>query len=474
MHPKRQSQQLDPNQTKRSRDVHVRPRPLRVFTRSRMGSIKIPRSLRTVILDFTMAFLMESPKDVLKFGYDYFKAIRQRKKMLKKNGRIFEDDNSDVSADSGAIKKKIYCQKCGMEVFKCARCKNIHKVCSGCTKKHKMTPMCAMAQAPIRKSTTDEGDAPMTPHRQTRRYCVYSEGLNEKEAKEWRPPVYEKSEEQTRKLLSLITDKTLFKQLEPDEMETIVNAMFLRDVVANEVVMKQGRGGDFFFVVDSGDYRAYIKTEEGDVKILTNYEGHGSFGELALMYNVPRYCSVKALTDGKLWTLDRDTFRKTVIQGAMRKREYHMNLLKSVPMLRALNEFEMMNVADSLDVHHYTTGDKIIEQGDDADGMFFIDVGKVVISYMDEYGLDVVLDTLENGAYFGELALIEKQKRAATVTAASDVTVAFLQRDAFERLLGPCKALMSRKVEDYNAKREEMVRKANEERRKTEIEYRGD
>ncbi|KAF6206144.1 hypothetical protein GE061_017369 [Apolygus lucorum] len=435
-----------------------------------MGSIKIPRSLRTVILDFTMTFLMESPKDVLKFGYDYFKAIRQRKKTLKRHGKLFEDLYSDGSADGTGINTKTYCQKCGLEVFKCSRCNKLHKVCRVCTKKLKMTPMCAMAQPSIRKSATDEGDAPMTPHRQTRRYCVYSEGLNEKEAKEWKPPVYEKSEEQTRKLMSLITVKTLFKQLEPDEMETIVNAMFLRDVVANEVVIKQGRGGDFFFVIDSGDYRAYIKTEEGDVKILTNYEGHGSFGELALMYNVPRFCSVKAMTDGKLWTLDRDTFRKTVIQGAMRKREYHMKLLKSVPMLKALTEFEMMNVADSLDVRHFTTGEKIIEQGDDADGMFFIDVGKVVVSYTDEYGLDVVLDTLENGSYFGELALIEKQKRAASVTAASDVTVAFLQRDAFERLLGPCKELMTGKMEDYDAKREEMIRKANEDRRMTEIE----
>lgn len=89
--------------------------------------------------------------------------------------------------------------------------------------------------------------------------------------------------------------------------------------------------------------------------------------------------------------------------------------------------------------------------------MFFVAHGRVTVSCTDEWGLDIVLDTLETGAYFGEMALLENQKRAATVTAATDVAVAFLQREAFERLLGPCKELMSRKLGKYEAQREEKV-----------------
>ena len=44
-----------------------------------------------------------------------------------------------------------------------------------------------------------------------------------------------------------------------------------------------------------------------DIIIGTNsvgkYEGTGSFGELALMYNTPRAATIKAITNGTLWSL---------------------------------------------------------------------------------------------------------------------------------------------------------------------------
>ena len=46
-----------------------------------------------------------------------------------------------------------------------------------------------------------------------------------------------------------------------------------------------------------------------DIIIGTNsvgkYEGTGSFGELALMYNTPRAATIKAITNGTLWSLVR-------------------------------------------------------------------------------------------------------------------------------------------------------------------------
>jgi len=43
-------------------------------------------------------------------------------------------------------------------------------------------------------------------------------------------------------------------------------------------------------------------------KVLTIKKG-GSFGELALIYGTPRAATVKALSDVKLWGIDRDSYR---------------------------------------------------------------------------------------------------------------------------------------------------------------------
>lgn len=55
------------------------------------------------------------------------------------------------------------------------------------------------------------------------------------------------------------------------------------------------------------------------------------------------------------------------------------------------------------------------------------------------------------GSYFGELALLKEQPRAATVTALTDMTCAALQRGAFERLLGPVKQILLRDAANYEA-----------------------
>ena len=51
--------------------------------------------------------------------------------------------------------------------------------------------------------------------------------------------------------------------------------------------------------------------------------------------------------------------------------------------------------------------------------------------------------------YFGELALVENSPRSASVYAKGDVTAAYLERDSFERLLGPCIDIMKRNIELY-------------------------
>ena len=73
---------------------------------------------------------------------------------------------------------------------------------------------------------------------------------------------------------------------------------------------------------------------------------------------------------------------------------------------------------------------------------------------------------MEQGSYFGELALLSSKPRAATITVVSkDATAGgdfefqffdsnqrillVLDVNAFERLLGPCKEVMSREIDKY-------------------------
>lgn len=297
----------------------------------------------------------------------------------------------------------------------------------------------------IKKVTLRGDDHDDTPpfYTRARGTVVYSEIYDPRKETDFEPPKYEKTKEQMTTLKSCVRDCVLLGILNRDQLEQVFNAMFYVPVKANTYVIKQGEDGDNFYIIESGVFEATIT--EGDKQVFKKvYKNKGSFGELALMYNQPRAASVMALSEGKLWALDRCTFRHIVLSANFRKKRLYEHFLDTVPVLDPLTGVEKSKLSDALKPKYFLAGDVIIREGDKADGMYFIEKGNVNIIIKNK-----TVGTLEQGEYFGELALLTKNPRAATIVAKEDVTVAFLEMDSFERILGPYMDIMRRKIDSY-------------------------
>lgn len=80
-------------------------------------------------------------------------------------------------------------------------------------------------------------------------------------------------------------------------------------------------------------------------------------------------------------------------------------------------------------------GTTIIRQGDPADFFYVIGNGRVEVTQADQSGASRVLRQMSGGEFFGEIGLLSRVPRTATVTAMTDCTLVSLEGAAFLELV---------------------------------------
>jgi CRP/FNR family cyclic AMP-dependent transcriptional regulator len=96
-------------------------------------------------------------------------------------------------------------------------------------------------------------------------------------------------------------------------------------------------------------------------------------------------------------------------------------------MLKSLNLLDLFAHADATKV---ASGDVIFREDEPGDTMYVLKAGTVVLKAGER-----VLETLSPGALFGEMALIDSEKRSASATASSDCELVLLDERRFHFLV---------------------------------------
>jgi len=266
-----------------------------------------------------------------------------------------------------------------------------------------------------------------------------------------------KSAEELARIGEAVKTNFLFAHLNDVQRVELYKAMKRVEVSAGDVVIKQGDPGDWFYVVDSGQFAVTQRQGEGagmDVQIFTyKSEGtvHHCFGELALMYSKPRAATVTATMEGALWAMARSSFRRVLIKSSA---STLTKALRSVDVLSSLSALQLQRLHDILTEVTYADGEAIISQGDTGKQFYIIVEGDVLCTRReDPVNLaeePTELMRLRQYQYFGERALLHDAPRAATVTAVGPTKCLSVERDAFEEVLGPLQ-----KIIDAHAKHRE-------------------
>ncbi|XP_059401203.1 cGMP-dependent protein kinase 1-like isoform X1 [Carassius carassius] len=222
------------------------------------------------------------------------------------------------------------------------------------------------------------------------------------------------------------------KHLEASQILTIMDCMYPTTLAQGCCVIQEGDDGSTVYILEEGS----VEVTKGEQKLCTIEPGK-VFGELAILYNCTRTATVTALTDIKLWAIDRQGFQTIMMRAGLLKHSNYMEFLRSVPSFKTLTEDVLSKLADVLEETHYSDGDYIIRQGATGDTFFIISEGQVSVTQQKSASEEpVFLSTLSTGDWFGEQALKGEDVRTANVTAVGDVTCLVVDRESFKQLIG--------------------------------------
>lgn len=292
--------------------------------------------------------------------------------------------------------------------------------------------------------------------------------LSSQQIRSFARPIYEKSAEERAEIQGILGEseklRVLFGHLEAKDVAEVVEAMHKLLLRQGDAVIRQGEPGDAFYIVSNGRFDIFVKRSTqtpGDaaeaatrsidrVKVMEAGPG-ASFGELALLYNAPRAASVICVSEqAEVWALDRDCFQIMLVSAQSKKVEMYEGWLADVLLFNTLNRYELGMLSDCLQSEPFDGGEIIIQQGDPGDKMYILEDGECKAYIGGEMGEMAVKHYQTQGDYFGEISLLKKIERQATVRAGiTGCSVLVLKKQDFDRVIGPIADTLLRLLDAY-------------------------
>mmetsp|Transcript_48011 Transcript_48011/g.112084 ORF Transcript_48011/g.112084 Transcript_48011/m.112084 type:complete len:973 (-) Transcript_48011:218-3136(-) len=230
----------------------------------------------------------------------------------------------------------------------------------------------------------------------------------------------------------VLSSHFLFAGLE--DLSLIVNQMTKTEFSKDQVVFGEGQQGDSCYLVQSGSYRVYQ-----DGEFVKELESGQTFGELSLLYNIPRTATIMCSADGLVWRLQEFGFHLGMKQLRKQHNEIIRAFLAKDALFGTLSENEKENLAGACSVQVFQPAEVIVRTGE-AGQWCFINIEGNIASNL-QNGERIILPP---GTIIGRSGLQCMGRHVATATAVDKVTCMGIGRATFERLIGPLDDIVRR------------------------------
>jgi CRP-like cAMP-binding protein len=260
----------------------------------------------------------------------------------------------------------------------------------------------------------------------------------------------------------------LLSGLSERAVEAIAAGMVRRRIAYGEMIVRDGETGDSCFVLAHGEARVLKRDPllpRGDLVEVSRLSDGDLFGEVAMLGDRRRHASVQAVSDCELLEIPRAHLLQvsrrfpeveSFLQEFYRERLI-ATLLTTASFFRPLDPAQRTGLLAHFRFTHVEPGTRIVGEAERAGGFFLVVLGAVEITKRVSERRQVLLATLGEGTYFGEMSLLRGEVARASVTATGPTELAVLPAKNFYALVANHPVLWDQVRQEAHRRELEMV-----------------
>ena len=150
------------------------------------------------------------------------------------------------------------------------------------------------------------------------------------------------------------------------------------------MICKYGEPGEEYFILQQGQAEVKVIDDDGVIEEIKTIADGTGFGELALMYRVPRSATITCLTDCTLWVMNRQTFKKIIYAKYIQNKCSQLRFLDQVQLFDNLDRYKKIRLLNGIQILFFQKDEVIVTENEIGELFYIIEEGKVACTKWDE------------------------------------------------------------------------------------------
>ena len=235
----------------------------------------------------------------------------------------------------------------------------------------------------------------------------------------------------------------LFSDLKKEELSRVMEKIQVKRFAKGKAICREGDPGNSIYIISRGKV-AITRRPAGKEKTVLNELKEGDFfGEFGFFSNARRQATVESLTDTEVLEITQGDMEKIIQEfpGVSKvlfkfyKERVLDNLLAASALFQTFSPGERHKILEAVSLEEFPAETVVIEEGAPGECLYILKSGEVEVFSSDSQKEKVILATLKEGDYFGEISLITGRPRTASVRTLRPAELVRLGKEDFDRIV---------------------------------------